>query len=103
MANTYKNLDVQRLEGGIYIITMQKPPENRITVEFARTLIRAYRDIEKELGSDVEGAVILRGNDAKFFTTGLDLNERDVNPFASTDGFYPVSIPAELVSSIGLR
>ncbi|KAF2105319.1 hypothetical protein BDV96DRAFT_617858 [Lophiotrema nucula] len=69
---------------------MQKPPENRITVEFAQTQIRAYRDIEKELGSDAKGAVILRGKGAKFFTTGLDLDEREVNPFASTDGFYPV-------------
>lgn len=90
MVGLYKDLDVKRLDGNIYVITMQKPPENRITLEFAQTMIRAYRDIEKEIGSDAEGAVILRGNDAKFFTTGLDLYERDVNPFASTDGFYPV-------------
>jgi Delta3-Delta2-enoyl-CoA isomerase len=91
MTEQYKNLTVDELDGGIYVITMQKPPENRITVEFAQTLIRAYRDIERALGNDVEGAVILRGSDAKFWTTGLDLQERKINPFASTDGFYPVS------------
>jgi Delta3-Delta2-enoyl-CoA isomerase len=34
--------------------------------------------------------VILRGENAKFFTTGLDLYERDRNKFASSDGFYPL-------------
>lgn len=90
MPPLYKNIEVERQSDGVYIITMKKPPENRITVEFAQTLIRAYRDIERELGKDAEGAVILKGNDAKFFTTGLDLDEREVNEFASTDGFYPV-------------
>ncbi|KAK2735684.1 hypothetical protein FQN55_002046 [Onygenales sp. PD_40] len=86
---SYENLTVER-RGNIYILTMQKPPENRITVPFAQTLIRAFRDVERALGPDTEGAVILRGNDTKFFCTGLDLDEREKNPFASTDGFYPL-------------
>ncbi|PGG96862.1 hypothetical protein AJ79_09424 [Helicocarpus griseus UAMH5409] len=89
MVSSYNHLSVER-RGSIYIITMQKPPENRITVSFAQTLITAFRDIEGELGPDSEGAVILRGNDTKFFCTGLDLEERETNKFASTDGFYPL-------------
>ena len=72
----YKYISVER-RGDIFVITLQKPPENRLNVEACQELIRAYRQVEKDLGQDAEGAVILRGSDAKFFTTGLDLHERD--------------------------
>ena len=85
----YKFISVER-KGDIYIITLQKPPENRLNVEACQELIRAYRQVEKDLGKDSDGAVILRGKDAKYFTTGLDLHERDQNIFASSDGFYPL-------------
>ena len=86
---SYKFLSVERI-GDVFIITLRKPPENRLNVEACQELIRAYRQAERELGQDSEGAVVLRGSDAKFFTTGLDLYERDVNPFSSSDGFYPL-------------
>jgi hypothetical protein len=71
-------------------------------------MIRAYRTVERLLGPDSDGAVITRGSDAKFWCTvcvasyfsqrwkadqhlkGLELDEADTNPFANTDGFYPV-------------
>lgn len=74
----------------IYIITMRKPPENRLTVPFCQSLIRTFHHIQLELGPSIPGAVILRGSDAKFFCTGVDLDERASNKFASTDGFYPL-------------
>ncbi|KAF1809371.1 ClpP/crotonase [Eremomyces bilateralis CBS 781.70] len=86
---TYKDLSVER-RGQVFIVTMQKKPENRINVEFAQEIIRAFRDIEKELGPDSEGAVITRGSDAKFWCTGLDLDEAETNPFANSDGFFPL-------------
>jgi len=86
---SYQNLTVER-QGSIFIITMRKPPENRINVAFAQELIKAFRDIEAELGRDTEGAVIVRGSDAKFWCTGLDLDETERNPLANTDGFYPL-------------
>ena len=85
----YKFISVER-KGDIFVITLRKPPENRLNVEACQELIRAYRQAEQELGSEAEGAIILRGNDAKFFTTGLDLSERLRNPFGSSDGFYPL-------------
>lgn len=85
----FHNLSIDN-RGNIFIITLQQPPENRLNIATCQELIQAYRQIERQLGSDAEGAVILKGNDAKFFTTGLDLNERDANPFASSDGFYPL-------------
>lgn len=85
----YKYMSVEN-KGNIYIITLRKPPENRLNVAACQELISAYRQIERELGRDSEGAVILRGNDQRFFTTGLDLHERDQNLFASSDGFYPL-------------
>ena len=87
----YWNLCVDRYDR-IFVITMQKAPENRINVRFAQEIIRALRDIERELGPNSEGCVITRGNDAKFWCTGLDLDEGEVNPFANSDGFYPVCL-----------
>lgn len=85
----YWNLQVDRY-GQVFVITMQKAPENRIDVRFAQEIIRALRDIERELGPDSEGCVITRGNDEKFWCTGLDLDEGERNRFANSDGFFPV-------------
>lgn len=85
----YWNLSVEQHDR-VFVITMQKAPENRLNVRFAQEIIKALRDIEKELGTDTEGCVITRGNDEKFWCTGLDLDEGEQNPFANSDGFYPV-------------
>ncbi|KAF2642357.1 ClpP/crotonase [Massarina eburnea CBS 473.64] len=85
----YWNLRVDRYDR-VFVITMQKAPENRINVRFAQEIIKALRDIEQELGSDSEGCVITKGNDEKFWCTGLELDEADTNPFANSDGFYPL-------------
>lgn len=45
---------------------------------------------EKQIGQGVDGAVILTSASSKYFTTGLDLDERETNIFASSDGFYPL-------------
>ncbi|QDS78093.1 hypothetical protein FKW77_003915 [Venturia effusa] len=87
---SYPNLTIDCEDSNVYIITMRKLPENRLNVAFAQEIIRALRDIETRLGTDAEGAVIIRGSDAKFFCTGLELDESDTNPFANSDGFYPL-------------
>ena len=85
----YTNLRVDRHDR-VFVITLAKAPENRINVAFAQEIIRALRDIERELGADTEGCVITRGNDEKFWCTGLELDESDTNPHANSDGFFPV-------------
>jgi Delta3-Delta2-enoyl-CoA isomerase len=65
---SFENLNLER-NGNIFILTMQKPPENRLNARFAQEIIRALRHVEKELGRDAEGAVIIKGNDAKFWCT----------------------------------
>ncbi|KAI4681770.1 uncharacterized protein J4E84_007366 [Alternaria hordeiaustralica] len=85
----YTNLRVDRHDR-VFVITLAKAPENRINVAFAQEIIRALRDIERELGADTEGCVITRGNDEKFWCTGLELDESDRNPFANSDGFFPL-------------
>ena len=107
---SYQYLQVER-RGNVFIITLKKPPENRLNIAACQELVKAYHSIQAELGPDKEGAVILTGNDKKFFTTvrlmwrggvvgncdgsnilqGLDLDEREGNMFSSSDGFYPVS------------
>ncbi|KAI1612555.1 ClpP/crotonase-like domain-containing protein [Exophiala viscosa] len=91
MDEQYQYITVERRgSDGIYVITLRKAPENRLNVACCQELIRAYHNIQRCLGSDSEGAVILRGDNAKFFCTGLDLDERERNSFASSDGFYPL-------------
>lgn len=89
MLGEYWNLRVDRHDR-VFVITLQKAPENRLNTKFAQEIIRALRDIEQELGPDSEGCVITKGNDEKFWCTGLDLDESDSNPFANSDGFFPV-------------
>lgn len=110
MAETpkFRDLSIERY-GNVFVLTMQRPPENRLNSLYCQEMIRAYRTVERILGSGSEGAVITRGSDAKFWCTvglnyfvgnittidkqsqGLELDELDSNPFANTDGFYPVS------------
>ena len=74
----YQYLGVER-KGDIFIITLKKPPENRLNVACCQELINAYHSIQKELGPDAEGAVVLTGSDAKFFTT-VSLTRRAAAP-----------------------
>ncbi|KAF2095532.1 enoyl-CoA hydratase [Rhizodiscina lignyota] len=90
------DLLVERRPGNIFVITMKRGPENRLNVKYCQKMIKVYHDIQNELGGnkeggpDSDGAVILKGNDYKYFTTGLDLDERDSSAFTSSDGFYPL-------------
>ncbi|KAM0716078.1 hypothetical protein Q7P37_008592 [Cladosporium fusiforme] len=84
------DLALDRQAGNIFIITMRKAPENRINSAYAQKLIGAFNLVRKTLGTDSEGAVITRGNDAKFWCTGLELSESDSNPSANSEGFYPL-------------
>lgn len=88
-APTFKYLKLERT-GDVYIITLAKPPENRLNTAFCREIISCYHHIQRTLGPNSAGAVITRGSDAKFFCTGLDLEEGERDPFANTDGFYPM-------------
>lgn len=83
------NLHLER-RGNIFILTLQKPPENRLNSRFCQDIIATFHYIQRLLGPLAEGAVITRGNDAKFFCTGVELDEADGNPFANSDGFYPM-------------
>ncbi|OQD89674.1 hypothetical protein PENANT_c002G10607 [Penicillium antarcticum] len=64
----FNNLSLER-HGNVFVLTMQKPPENRLNSAYCQEMIRAYRTVERILGSGSEGAVITRGNDTKFWCT----------------------------------
>lgn len=75
----------------VHILSMNKPPENRLTVEFANEIISALRDSEQQLLRRTDGgAVILASNSQKFWCTGVDLEETGRDPRASADGFFPL-------------
>lgn len=65
---TYRNLSLE-CRGNVFILTLQKPPENRLNSWFCQEIICAINDARRALGQDSEGALILRGNDTKFFCT----------------------------------
>nr|OQO06817.1 hypothetical protein B0A51_16709 [Rachicladosporium sp. CCFEE 5018] len=83
-------LALDRHDGNIFVLTMRKAPENRINSHYAQKLISAYNLIRRTIGSSAPGAVITRGNDAKFWCTGLELDESDTNPSANSEGFFPL-------------
>lgn len=89
---TFQNLSLKQ-QGNIFILTLQKPPENRLNSTFCQEIIRAFHYVQKELGAGSDGALITRCQGEKFFCTGLELDEIDHNPFAKTDGFYPMLHP----------
>ncbi|KAK0257971.1 hypothetical protein B0A54_07032 [Friedmanniomyces endolithicus] len=84
------NLALDRYDGNVFVITMRKAPENRLNSAYAQKLIGAFNTVRKLLGTDAEGAVITKGNDAKFWCTGLELDESDSNPYANSEGFFPL-------------
>ncbi|KAE8416400.1 ClpP/crotonase-like domain-containing protein [Aspergillus pseudocaelatus] len=61
---SFENLSLER-RGCVFMITMELGAENRLTAKFCQELIRA-------------------------FNTGLDLDEAEKNPHATTEGFYPL-------------
>lgn len=71
-----ETLALDRYDGNVFVITMRKAPENRINSAYAQKLIGAFNTARKLLGTDSEGAVITRGNDAKFWCTVC----RDIAP-----------------------
>ncbi|OJD24448.1 hypothetical protein ACJ73_04192 [Blastomyces percursus] len=107
---TYRNLTLSRIPNApssspttkddpqLYLITLQNAPENRIATAFAQEIIRALRDVERmveaagkdEHGAGVGAAVIIRGEGKKFWSTGLDLDEAERDPFSNTDGYFPL-------------
>ncbi|KAK4951304.1 hypothetical protein LTR10_010277 [Elasticomyces elasticus] len=84
------DLALDRYDGSVFVITMRKAPENRINIAYAQKLIGAFNTVRRILGEDSEGAVITKGNDAKFWCTGLELDESDRNPHANSEGFFPL-------------
>jgi hypothetical protein len=80
---TFHNLSLER-HGNVFVLTMQKPPENRLNSSYCQEMIRAYRVVEKLLGPDSEGAVITRGSDAKFWCTVCGNVFRNSDEFANT-------------------
>jgi hypothetical protein len=65
---SFRNLSLERY-GDVFVITLQKPPENRLNSWFCQELIRAFRTVQNILGPDAEGAVITRGAGDKFWCT----------------------------------
>jgi hypothetical protein len=63
------DLALDRHDGNIFVITMRKGPENRLNSAYCQKLIAAFNLVRTTLGPDSEGAVITKGNDAKFWCT----------------------------------
>jgi len=63
------DLALDRYDGNIFVITMRRAPENRLNSKYAQKIILAFNQVREILGTGSEGAVVTRGNDAKFWCT----------------------------------
>jgi enoyl-CoA hydratase/carnithine racemase len=86
---SFIHISVER-RGQIFIITLRRGEENRLNTSLCNEVIKAFHYIQRALGPDAAGAVITQGHDAKFWCTGVDQDERDSNPYANSDGFFPM-------------
>ena len=76
---------------GVHVITMNKPPENRLNVELAQEVISTLRYIEKYLVSPGQaGAAIITSFSEKFWCTGVDFEEGARDPSSGAEGFFPL-------------
>lgn len=53
----FKYITVENHGGGVYIITLKKPPENRLTVDSCQELVKAYHGIvcrPKSINADID-------------------------------------------------
>jgi hypothetical protein len=87
-APPFQFLTIEKEPNNIYVITLRRGEDNKLHSPFCKEIIRAFHGINRELGSQASGAVITRGNNNKFWSAGIQLNDDD--PWSSTDGFYPV-------------
>ena len=69
------DLGLDRYDGNIFVITMRKAPENRLNSKYAQKIIGAFGQVRQILGKESEGAVITKGNDAKFWCTVSQISE----------------------------
>jgi enoyl-CoA hydratase/carnithine racemase len=86
--SNFRHFQVER-NGNIFIITLNRGPENRLTAAFCGEVIQCFHQVQRILGPSSDGCVITRGNNAKFWCTGVDLAERKTSLFANSDGLYP--------------
>ncbi|CAI4214343.1 unnamed protein product [Parascedosporium putredinis] len=84
----YKLLDIER-RGDVFLVTLSNGDDNRLNVALCQEIIHFLSYARNEFGQG-PGALIVRGNNAKFFTNGVDLEEVAKNPYAGPDGFYPL-------------
>ena len=73
----YRLLHLER-RGDVFILTLCNGDENRLNVALCQEIIRALGYVRDQLGQG-PGALIVRGNNAKFFTNvGPNLYRRRI-------------------------
>lgn len=92
---TFKNLTIIRHPGNVFVLTMCKPPENRLNTVFAQTIISALRHIESSIGPDALGpsssAVPTTSSGARASSSTSRTATPTPTPTASTRSWPPYS------------
>lgn len=57
---SYQYISVDDLGKGIYTVTLQKPPENRLNVDACQEIIRAYRSIVRFRMNDFDVILVTK-------------------------------------------
>lgn len=85
---SFKDLTVERRPSNVFIITLHRGDENKLTASFCQEIIKSFHLIHRAIQAGQGGAVITKGSNEKFWCTGIELEDSD--PWLSCDGFYPV-------------
>lgn len=57
---SYQCISIDDLGKGIYTVTLQKPPENRLNVDACQEIIRAYRSIVRFRMNDFDVILVTK-------------------------------------------
>lgn len=66
MASSQGLLSIER-KGQIFILTLQNGEDNELNLALSKQILAALDHIQEQLDSESEGALIVQGNNAKFF------------------------------------
>lgn len=75
--HSFQDLTVERRRNNVFIITLHRGDENKLTGPFYQEIMKAFHLIHR--------AVVTRGSNEKFWCTGIELEDED--PWLSSDGF----------------
>lgn len=74
----------------VYLLTMDSPPDNRLTPAFCAAMLEALDRVEFALATAPRGVLVTTSAQPKFYSNGLDLQLALGTPHFTENSLYPV-------------